>query len=78
MSVAQVFKFSLDLLDPQAVVTDIFYNPLLTPFLKAAEERGCAVVDGLGMLVHQGVPGFERWFGIRPEVDDETRRAVLA
>ena len=78
MSGAQEFKVSLELLDPQAVVTDIVYNPLITPFLKAAEERGCAVVDGLGMLLHQGVPGFERWFGIRPEVDDETRRAVLA
>ncbi len=75
---AQEFKVSLDGLRPEAVVTDIVYNPLRTPFLRAAEEKGCTTVDGLGMLLHQGVPGFERWFGQRPEVDEETRHAVLA
>ena len=72
------FKVSLDGLRKDAVVTDIVYNPLITPFLAAAEKRGCTIVDGLGMLLHQGVPGFERWFGQRPEVDDATRAAVLA
>lgn len=75
---AQDFKVSLDELSPKAVVTDIVYNPLRTPFLIAAQERGCTTVDGLGMLLHQGVPGFERWFGQRPEVDDDTRAAVLS
>jgi len=51
---------------------------LKTPFLMAAEKRGCITVDGLGMLLHQGVPGFERWFGKRPEVDEATRQAVLS
>ncbi len=74
----QEFKVSLHGLRPQAVVTDIVYNPLRTPFLQAAEKKGCVTVDGLGMLLHQGVPGFERWFGQRPEVDEATRRAVLA
>ncbi|MGJ8621816.1 MAG: shikimate dehydrogenase [Yoonia sp.] len=74
----QDFKVPLDKLPSTAVVTDIVYNPLKTPFLEAAEQRGCTVVDGLGMLLHQGVPGFERWFGQRPEVDEATRRAVLA
>jgi shikimate dehydrogenase len=46
--------------------------------LQAAEDAGCTVVDGLGMLLHQAVPGFERWFGKRPEVDEETRAAALA
>ncbi len=78
MKGAADFKVSLDALRPETVVTDIVYNPLRTPFLKAAEAVGCTAVDGLGMLLHQGVPGFERWFGQRPEVDDETRRAVLA
>jgi len=78
MTGAQDFKVSLDALPVTAVVTDIVYNPLRTPFLKAAEEKGCVTVDGLGMLLHQGVPGFERWFGQRPEVDEATRRAVLA
>jgi shikimate dehydrogenase len=72
------FKVSLDALSAKAVVTDIVYNPLRTPFLNAAAEKGCVTVDGLGMLLHQGVPGFERWFGRRPEVDDATRAAVLA
>lgn len=72
------FKMSFDNLRPETVVTDIVYNPLRTPFLDAAEAAGCLTVDGLGMLVHQGVPGFERWFGKRPEVDEATRQAVLA
>ena len=72
------FKVSLDSLSPNAVVTDIVYNPLQTPFLINAAEKGCTTVDGLGMLLHQGVPGFERWFGRRPEVDDATRAAVLS
>lgn len=71
------FRVPLDGLDPSATVTDIVYTPLMTQFLIEAQERGCAVVDGLGMLLHQAAPGFERWFGIRPEVDEETRRAVL-
>ncbi|PRY75741.1 shikimate dehydrogenase [Yoonia maritima] len=78
MKGAAEFKVSLDALRPETVVTDIVYNPLRTPFLKAAEKVGCTTVDGLGMLLHQGVPGFERWFGKRPEVDEETRQAVLA
>lgn len=78
MKGAQPFKVSLDALRPNAVVTDIVYNPLRTPFLDTAARMGCVTVDGLGMLLHQGVPGFERWFGHRPEVDEDTRRAVLA
>lgn len=75
---AQEFKVPLDTLRSDAVVTDIVYNPLRTPFLDAAADKGCTTVDGLGMLLHQGVPGFERWFGQRPEVDDATRAAILA
>jgi shikimate dehydrogenase len=51
---------------------------LKTQFLIEAEALGCTVVDGLGMLLHQAAPGFERWFGLRPEVDDATRKAVLS
>lgn len=71
------FRVPLDGLEPRATVTDLVYSPLMTQFLIEAQETGCTVVDGLGMLLHQAAPGFERWFGIRPEVDDETRRAVL-
>lgn len=61
----------------EAVVTDIVYVPLRTPFLKAAEARGLRTVDGLGMLLHQGVPGFERWFGVRPDVTPELRALLV-
>jgi len=71
-------RVPLDGLRRGTVVTDLVYNPLKTPFLQAAEAAGCVTVDGLGMLLHQAVPGFERWFGIRPEVDVDTRAAVLA
>ncbi len=60
-----------------AIVSDIVYTPLETDFLKAARSRGLQTVDGLGMLLHQGVPGFENWFGMRPEVTDGLRNAVL-
>lgn len=67
----------LDMLRREAIVSDIVYTPLETPFLRAARHVGCRCVDGLGMLLHQGVPGFERWFGARPQVDNATREAVL-
>jgi shikimate dehydrogenase len=72
------FRVPLDTLNPSALVTDLVYTPLKTQFLIEAEARGAFVVDGLGMLLHQAAPGFERWFGVRPEIDAETRRAVLA
>lgn len=70
-------RLPLDALSADALVTDLVYTPLMTPLLTAARARGCRVVDGLGMLLHQAAPGFERWFGRRPEVDDDLRRAVL-
>lgn len=70
-------RVPLDGLRPDMVVTDIVYTPLKTRLLQEAERAGCTVVDGLGMLLHQGVPGFERWFGVRPDVDDELRRIML-
>jgi shikimate dehydrogenase len=70
-------RVSLDGLSKGAVVTDLVYAPLRTRLLDEAAARGCVTVDGLGMLLHQGAPGFERWFGQRPVVDDATRAAVL-
>ncbi len=72
------FHVPLDALDRRTVVTDLVYNPLDTDFLIQARARGCHTVDGLGMLLHQAAPGFERWFDRRPEVDDATRQAVLS
>lgn len=71
---------TLDLsgLSPTQLVTDIVYTPLRTDLLITADRAGCTAVDGLGMLLHQAVPGFERWFGHRPEVTEDTRKAVLA
>ncbi len=69
---------SLDALPARALVTDIVYTPLETALLKAARARGNPTVDGLGMLLHQAVPGFEAWFGVRPQVTPELRALVLA
>lgn len=54
-----------------AVVSDIVYVPLKTPLLAAAEARGLKTANGLDMLLHQAVRGFELWFGVRPEVTQE-------
>lgn len=70
-------RVPLDALSARALVTDLVYAPLQTQLLIDAKSIGCTVVDGLGMLLHQAAPGFERWFGTRPEVDAETRAAVL-
>ncbi len=71
-------EIDLKPLSPSALVTDIVYTPLETGLLKAARARGLDVVDGLGMLLHQAVPGFEAWFGRRPQVSAELRARVLA
>ncbi|MER8790801.1 shikimate dehydrogenase [Mesorhizobium sp. M0983] len=65
-------------LPDRAIVTDIVYVPLETPLLAAASARGLKTVDGLGMLLHQAVPGFERWFGTRPQVTAELRQMIIA
>ena len=68
----------LSALSPDAVVTDAVYVPLQTPLLAVAKARGLKTVDGLGMLLHQAVPSFERWFGVRPEVTPELRALAIA
>ncbi|WP_323781618.1 shikimate dehydrogenase [Thalassovita sp.] len=70
-------RVPLDGLRKGALVTDLVYNPLQTRLLREATEMGCVTVDGLGMLIHQAVPGFERWFGTRPTIDAETRAVLL-
>jgi shikimate dehydrogenase len=72
------FRVPLDAIEPGSVVNDLVYNPLKTTFLAEAEQRGATIVDGLGMLLHQAAPGFERWFGPTPAVDEATRQAVLS
>jgi shikimate dehydrogenase len=63
-------------LPAQAVVTDLVYAPLKTSLLAGAEARGLAIADGLGMLLHQAVRGFELWFGVRPKVTAALRKLV--
>jgi shikimate dehydrogenase len=65
-------------LPSNALVTDIVYVPLETPFLKAARLAGLGTADGLGMLLHQARPGFEKWFGILPDVTLELRQLIIA
>jgi shikimate dehydrogenase len=63
---------------PSLVVADLVYDPLETKLLRLARQRGLRTADGLGMLLHQAVGGFERWFGVRPEVTPELRALVAA
>jgi shikimate dehydrogenase len=71
-------KIDVARLPPQAVVSDLVYVPLQTPLLAAAKQRNLRTADGLGMLLHQAVRGFELWFGQRPEVTAELRALVEA
>lgn len=70
-------KLDFSVMKTNGIVTDIVYVPLRTPFLRQAESMGLKTVDGLGMLLHQAVPGFEHWFGKRPRVTDELRRIIV-
>ncbi len=77
MDGAPEMRIPLDGLSPDAVVTDLVYTPLETSLLAHARSIGCRTVDGLGMLLFQAAPGFERWFGLQPDVDEKLRQAVL-
>ena len=71
-------EIDLSPLAEDAIVYDIVYVPLETPLLAAARARGLRTVDGLGMLLNQAVPAFEKFFGLRPQVTPELREFVLA
>jgi len=73
-----MLEVDVGLLPSHAVVADLVYVPLETPLLAAARARGLKTADGLGMLLHQAVRGFELWFGARPEVTPELRALVEA
>ncbi|MDH5410328.1 MAG: shikimate dehydrogenase [Alphaproteobacteria bacterium] len=66
----------LDRLPGAALVSDIIYTPLETPLLAAARQRGNPTVNGLGMLLHQGIPAWKLWFGVEPAVTDELREMM--
>ena len=71
-------EIDISALPSRAVVADIVYVPLHTPLIVAARARGLRAVDGLGMLLHQAAPAFERWFGQRPRVTSALRALVEA
>lgn len=72
----QPLVFPLEQTKPDCVVSDIVYAPLETELLAQARDLGRPVLDGLGMLLHQAVPGFQLWFGIKPQVTGELRALV--
>lgn len=71
-------ELNLDKLSKSALVTDIVYSPLETDLLKTSSTRGNSTVTGIGMLLHQARPAFQKWFGVTPDVDDELEALVLA
>ncbi len=78
MAGAAPLDIDLSTIGLNATVCDIVYHPLQTNLLKQARVGGWTAVDGLGMLLHQAVPGFEKWFGVRPKVSPGLRETVLA
>ena len=72
-------EMAIDLkpLTKKSLVTDLVYTPLQTPLLIQAAQKGCRTVDGIGMLIHQAVPGFTRWFKTQPIVDKAVRELLL-
>ena len=68
---------NLSALPLSAIVSDIVYAPLITPLLKLAIDRGNTIVDGLGMLLQQGRPGFRAWFGVDPRVSEDLEAHLL-
>lgn len=77
MNGATDFEFSLVGLKETAIVCDIVYTPLETGLLRRARAQNLHTADGLGMLLHQAVPGFEKWFGVRPTVTSELRQMII-
>jgi shikimate dehydrogenase len=78
MSGQPLLDLPLDTAGPETVLADAVYVPLRTALITTAAARGLRAVGGLGMLLHQAVPSFERWFGLRPEVTPELTRLVEA
>jgi shikimate dehydrogenase len=78
MSGQPPLEIDLSPIQDGAIVYDIVYVPLETPLLAATRARGLRAIDGLGMLLHQAVPAFERWFGVKPRVSQGLRDVLLA
>ena len=70
-------KINPEAISEKALISDLVYTPLETNLLKIAKNRKIRFVDGLGMLIHQGVPGFEAWFGKTPLITEDLRELLL-
>ena len=71
-------QFSLSKANENTTIVDLVYNPINTPLLVEAHKKGCHVVNGIGMLLHQAIPGFNEWYGIKPTITKELLNRVMS
>ena len=71
-------QFSLSKANENTIIVDLVYNPINTPLLVEAHKKGCHVVNGIGMLLHQAIPGFNEWYGVKPTITKELLNRVMS
>ena len=71
-------QFSLSKANENTTIVDLVYNPINTPLLVEAHKKGCQVVNGIGMLLHQATPGFKEWYGVKPTITKELLNRVMS
>jgi len=71
-------KIDLSLISNETIVCDIVYAPLMTQLLLDAQKKGCPIITGIGMLLHQARPAFEKWFGVMPDIDNDLMKKILS
>ena len=71
-------QFSLLKANENTTIVDLVYNPINTPLLVEAHKKGCHVVNGIGMLLHQATPGFKEWYGVKPTITKELLNRVMS
>ena len=71
-------QFSLSTANENTTIVDLVYNPINTPLLVEAHKKGCHVVNGIGMLLHQAIPGFKEWYGVKPTITKELLNRVMS
>ena len=71
-------QFSLSKANENTTIVDLVYNPINTPLLVEAHKKGCHVVNGIGMLLHQAIPGFNEWYGVKPTITKELLNRVMS
>ena len=71
-------QFSLSKANENTTIVDLVYNPINTPLLVEAHKKGCHVVNGIGMLLNQAIPGFNEWYGVKPTITKELLNRVMS